>query len=55
MSGKARSISVTGSLYAKLKKYCDENHLTMTSVVESRLNDVTGENVQPKRKPGPRP
>lgn len=34
-----RSVSVSAATFAKLKAFCETNHISMSQLVETRVND----------------
>lgn len=50
-----RSISVSRSTYERLKAFCEANNISMSQLVETRVNDFLGENgvVQAPSQPQP--
>jgi hypothetical protein len=53
-----RSISVSRMTYERLKAFCETNNISMSQLVETRVNDFLGEGgttVTPTSMPGPRP
>jgi hypothetical protein len=39
-----RSISVSRTTYERLKAFCETNHISMSQLVETRVNDFLGPN-----------
>lgn len=37
-----RSISVSRVTYDRLKTFCENNHISMSQLVETRVSDITG-------------
>ena len=56
-----RSISVSRTTYERLKAFCEANNISMSQLVETRVNDFLGDGVTPApiatsdRAPAPRP
>ncbi|HEY6176570.1 MAG TPA: hypothetical protein VIX73_19070, partial [Kofleriaceae bacterium] len=49
-----RSISVSRTTYERLKAFCETNHISMSQLVETRVNDFLGPNdVAPGRPESP--
>jgi len=44
-----RSISVSRTTYERLKAFCEANNISMSQLVETRVNDFLGEPTQPLR------
>jgi len=42
-----RSISVSRTTYERLKAFCEANNVSMSQLVETRVNDFLGEGVTP--------
>jgi hypothetical protein len=42
-----RSISVSRTTYERLKAFCETNHISMSHLVETRVNDFLGTDVVP--------
>ena len=42
-----RSISVSRTTYERLKAFCEANNISMSQLVETRVNDFLGEGVAP--------
>lgn len=42
-----RSISVSRTTYERLKAFCEANNISMSQLVETRVNDFLGEGVVP--------
>ena len=50
-----RSISVSRTTYERLKAFCEANGISMSQLVETRVNDFLGEPTQPLRPAMPSP
>jgi hypothetical protein len=56
-----RSISVSRTTYERLKAFCEANNISMSQLVETRVNDFLGEGsvptttIIPASNPAPRP
>lgn len=52
-----RSISVSRTTYERLKAFCEANNISMSQLVETRVNDFLGEGGPevPRPLPAPRP
>jgi hypothetical protein len=55
-----RSISVSRTTYERLKAFCEANNISMSQLVETRVNDFLGEGTttitpRPAPSPAPRP
>lgn len=54
-----RSISVSRTTYERLKAFCEANNISMSQLVETRVNDFLGEGAvviqMPNPSPAPRP
>ncbi len=59
-----RSISVSRSTYERLKAFCEANNVSMSQLVETRVNDFLGTGARPRswfvprrpvRRSGPEP
>lgn len=50
-----RSISVSRVTYERLKAFCEANSISMSQLVETRVNDFLGEPTQPLRPVMPSP
>ncbi len=51
-----RSISVSRTTYERLKAFCEANNVSMSQLVETRVNDFLGDSPgAPVTSPGPRP
>jgi len=53
-----RSISVSRTTYERLKAFCEANNISMSQLVETRVNDFLGEGtttITPRPTPAPAP
>ncbi len=50
-----RSISVSRTTYERLKAFCESNNISMSQLVETRVNDFLGEGGERPSIPAPRP
>jgi hypothetical protein len=50
-----RSISVSRTTYERLKAFCESNNISMSQLVETRVNDFLGEGGERPSTPAPRP
>src|SRR5688572_28913731 len=53
-----RSISVSRTTYERLKAFCEANNISMSQLVETRMNDFLGEGtvaITPRPTPAPAP
>ncbi|HEY4176665.1 MAG TPA: hypothetical protein VGM90_07535 [Kofleriaceae bacterium] len=50
-----RSISVSRTTYERLKAFCEANNISMSQLVETRVNDFLGEGVSAPTTIAPRP
>ncbi|HLL21960.1 MAG TPA: hypothetical protein VK427_07510, partial [Kofleriaceae bacterium] len=50
-----RSISVSRTTYERLKAFCEANNISMSQLVETRVNDFLGEGVAVTIAPRPTP
>lgn len=48
-----RSISVSRTTYERLKAFCETNHISMSQLVETRVNDFLGPNDTQATRPEP--
>src|SRR5262245_22248574 len=48
-----RSISVSRTTYERLKAFCETNHISMSQLVETRVNDFLGPNDAAAARPEP--
>jgi hypothetical protein len=48
-----RSISVSRTTYERLKAFCETNHISMSQLVETRVNDFLGPNDPAAARPEP--
>jgi len=48
-----RSISVSRVTYERLKAFCEANNISMSQLVETRVNDFLGEPTNPLPRPAP--
>ena len=48
-----RSISVSRVTYERLKAFCEANNISMSQLVETRVNDFLGEPANPMPRPAP--
>jgi hypothetical protein len=50
-----RSISVSRTTYERLKAFCESNNISMSQLVENRVNDFLGGDQPPATTPRPAP
>ena len=47
-----RSVSIRGTTYEKVRKYCEENNVSMSEFVEARIAEFFGEAEKPAEERG---